>query len=697
MILTEISLTNLRKFSAVTFKLSPDLNLFWGLNESGKSTVHEAICCALFGRGRGQAFESWSGGSCVVELNYTSDGKAFQIERRLTEGVSKLRDISGDAIVEISSSNEDIARILAEHMGISSREVFESTVFVKQMSINPDKGLNVAGEEIQRVLTGTAHISAGEVQKRLEDKKDAIKGRPRPTNPREYDKLSARLSELAENLADARHSRDQIRNLEEELTQLQTRTEQDSARLETLSNLLERHKRWAELTKRVSELDTQHFIVFNTTRKIQHTLQDLRHVQEQLKDYADLVDKDEEIADHLTKIDGRRTELESRLNELGVVAEEAKPLSGGRGLPYIAGMIIFLLAGIAAGLRLGPKGFLLIAPAVILAIIYAYKRGSGGVKESRQIADLIRSAQDELNQLDVEEESILTYINCRTLEQAWIRIKSYHSFFARCQEYELTLDAQLNGRTLQDWEEEESEKARELSGLKSELERDFAGYSPTTAESESWRTEFSTLQNQLPNSNSRMHQVQGALEAERRNAKDLASLEGEIEFLHHRKQELEFLYKAYDEAISVLSSVTQTISEEYLPLLSEKAGSYMGRITSGRYPSINIKQGWEISLDSRDKSEITPTNLSMGTLDQLYLSLRIACGELLSNGRRLPIILDDPFATFDRDRLDNALTLIAALSQESQLLLLTHDPYILDWAQNAPSLTKIPHQIHQLT
>ena len=88
--------------------------------------------------------------------------------------------------------------------------------------------------------------------------------------------------------------------------------------------------------------------------------------------------------------------------------------------------------------------------------------------------------------------------------------------------------------------------------------------------------------------------------------------------------------------------------------------------------------------------------LSIGTLDQLYFALRVACGELLSAGRKLPIILDDPFASSDRRRLDNVLHLLKVLSGENQILLLTHDPYVLDWARGLASSNDASCLVHEL-
>jgi uncharacterized protein YhaN len=65
--------------------------------------------------------------------------------------------------------------------------------------------------------------------------------------------------------------------------------------------------------------------------------------------------------------------------------------------------------------------------------------------------------------------------------------------------------------------------------------------------------------------------------------------------------------------------------------------------------------------------------LSQGTSDQLFLAARLALVRLVTMDRRPPIILDDPFVTFDEERAQRALELLreVALEQGFQVILLT--------------------------
>ena len=697
--LLELTLANFKRFAEGRFDISPGLTLFWGPNESGKSTVHEGICCALFGRERGKAIESWAGGNCLVTLSYRTNGKTYRLERRLTEVVSRLGVLNGDELADAVTDKDQIESLLADHLGITSRHVFENTVSVRQTNLSRPgtADLEAVGGEIQRVLTGKANVSAAEILKKLETRKTAIKGKSRrPANPREYDKITDRLRKLAEELADARASRTLINNLGDEFSDLQLRSERDTERLGTLEGLLARHGRWYELKKRESEKDKRHQNVFSTLKKIKDAFSSLESTHKELEGYADLIGKDDEIADHLSKTSSRRTELESRLSEMDAAGgKPSEKPSRSMVTAILIGASVFALAGLALGYLVNHLLYALLAPALALIIKYiALTAGNGSGK--KHLTDLIDAAHDELRQVEAEEQSILSYINCRDADEAWWRIKSYRNLSPKSRELEATLDALLGGRNMEDWDTEETELSRELTNIRRQLEEEFKGYEPTTQETESWKSEFASLQNTLPNTQARLHEVRGSLEAEKRNARDLAALEGEIEYLHGRKAELEFTFRAYQEAINALSTVTQTVSEEYLPSLSQYATDYMKNITSGRYTAVSVSSDWDATVDCVDRSGVSPAVLSIGALDQLYFSLRIACGEVLSAGRKLPVILDDPFTAFDRNRLDNALDLLAKLAKENQIILLTHDPYVLDWARARASEGKVASLIHEL-
>ena len=62
--------------------------------------------------------------------------------------------------------------------------------------------------------------------------------------------------------------------------------------------------------------------------------------------------------------------------------------------------------------------------------------------------------------------------------------------------------------------------------------------------------------------------------------------------------------------------------------------------------------------------------LSTGTIDQLYLSLRLSMIDDLSN-EKMPIILDEAFAYYDDDRLENIIKFLSDNMKEHQVIIFT--------------------------
>lgn len=83
--------------------------------------------------------------------------------------------------------------------------------------------------------------------------------------------------------------------------------------------------------------------------------------------------------------------------------------------------------------------------------------------------------------------------------------------------------------------------------------------------------------------------------------------------------------------------------------------------------------------------------LSKGTIDELYLSLRISSINELTK-ENMPIILDETFAFFDEDRLKNVLHFLDKYYKDKQIIILT----CTKREKNALESTSISYKMHVL-
>ena len=93
----------------------------------------------------------------------------------------------------------------------------------------------------------------------------------------------------------------------------------------------------------------------------------------------------------------------------------------------------------------------------------------------------------------------------------------------------------------------------------------------------------------------------------------------------------------------------------------------MAYITGGKYREVHIDENMSITdKESDDDSRnIELDNLSGGTLDQLFLSLRISLSNILSGNQNIPVILDDSFVQYDSGRLKKSIEMLFRESERS--------------------------------
>ena len=126
-----------------------------------------------------------------------------------------------------------------------------------------------------------------------------------------------------------------------------------------------------------------------------------------------------------------------------------------------------------------------------------------------------------------------------------------------------------------------------------------------------------------------------------------------------------------------------------------KSGEYFSRLTRGSF--INLK----VDFDEKDNpvllglrpggEEVKVEGMSDGSLDQLYLALRLASIERhLEQNEPLPIILDDLLINFDDQRSADALTVLGEFAAKTQVIFFTHHLKIAEQAETAvPAARKI--------
>ncbi len=134
--------------------------------------------------------------------------------------------------------------------------------------------------------------------------------------------------------------------------------------------------------------------------------------------------------------------------------------------------------------------------------------------------------------------------------------------------------------------------------------------------------------------------------------------------LPDRKEvELKENIAALELAAAELERLSREYYEEVEDELNAEISRYVSLLTNGAYDSVRLGEKGEIRITTEGR-DVTPQSLSSGTLEQIYLALRLAVGAIVTKEEAMPIFLDDAFAMYDDERLVQTLRVLAKLDRQ---------------------------------
>src|SRR5699024_7325522 len=103
----------------------------------------------------------------------------------------------------------------------------------------------------------------------------------------------------------------------------------------------------------------------------------------------------------------------------------------------------------------------------------------------------------------------------------------------------------------------------------------------------------------------------------------------------------------------------ENISKKALFKVMDLTGEYFAHMTSNRYNKvIPPEENGLFEVEDIDNIRYTVEELSQGTIDQLYISLRFAIAKAMRDQFDLPLLIDDAFVHFDQKRTTQSLYLL---------------------------------------
>ena len=695
-------MVNFKRFADYELGLDPGFTLVVGPNESGKSTIVEAIAVALFADPASKSrllreLERWgSQGAMRLELEFEHAGRRYQLVKDFGAGRVELRDSADQTVV---GDRREVDRRIREMIGFGSRDAFESVAAVRQGELTALVEHGRRGKLVpmieRKMTSSSAVIDAASVLGRLDEEiremrrgLDHAHKRPGPLkrNADERARLSRRIEEVRAAWASVVRAMNELAAERDQLEVAQSAYE----RLDRAVRNEERRRETAEKLEHVRA----------ALREREQRIARIRRLRKDIEDAwarigeTSYVQQKREIAQAKSDL----AAAERRMQELvaaapGWAVEGAdKRAAVATGAVWLVALFLLLSPAILA---LGRSRMPLVAAGAVAAVVAAllsrralrvgaFARDLRVVRLERQkLATVLAAALSKLGfpsyvefehaieaydraQRDVEKKRAVLAEICGTDEpEAYQRELETEATGLSRQERELqeTLeavggaDAGMTSGELAKLRAERELKAEELDRLKNSIARH---------EGEIGRAE---AEESMPDLMARLE----ALEAERE------SLERRLRVLMLARDGLETaLAETKEEAASALEPIVEQV---------------LSRVTVERYADVDVGRDLGVWVANPDGSVgrpvLAPDDLSVGTVDQLYLAIRFALLEFLSPADGAPLILDDALVNADPRRRAAALSLLREIAAERQVLMFSCEVHGADLADAVITLPAV--------
>jgi uncharacterized protein YhaN len=124
--------------------------------------------------------------------------------------------------------------------------------------------------------------------------------------------------------------------------------------------------------------------------------------------------------------------------------------------------------------------------------------------------------------------------------------------------------------------------------------------------------------------------------------------------------------RIYDMTLELLRDSYEEMKANITPEYNKKVSKMIEIFSNGKYKNVSITEGINVELENGQRVEAS--KLSVGTIEQIYLALRLSIINELSK-ESFPIILDEPFAYSDNERLSDMMQFLDRI--DNQVIVLT--------------------------
>ena len=710
-----VKVTSFGKFAnTIVGPFQPGLNVVFGSNESGKTTLNELIKGVLFGwpsARKGVNSYRPEGSERVGSLFFKDKASHEVSELKRIKNTDELEDtfhvrddidsetfstmfaLTSDELMQLDKHNEITARLLTAGSGTSA---------------SPAKALEIVNQRIKEKMSrasGNDHSIANLLSRQAQLREKTQEGLQEADRFRAQEKRLEALSSRKDALLEAQNTLNtEIETLKAQLSHVQSI---DQAIEDTKAKLDDAIK-----SKNVLLGDSPQ----KTDEEICYLSELTLPEEYRLRDYLD--DKEERRVKHQhQRENAERDVLKSQteyelINESRDVSEERRRAKMQRRVKLAVSIIISVLMAIsgiclafygAQNLRLSylMVGIGMLMGAIMIAAVGIIMNLRPSKLEERLDERLNKAEwimkQDKKNLAKVKQEelhhqeSLKAYLDNHHMKGAQGSIRRARYMLDMAREYRS--QKELKEQNKQALNLQESSLRAALKSL--EDERASAFY-------EVGLLDHARLEDIELRIQQKEDERNATIKLSNETHRQYGEIYQELQQAQHRqdfdqyKLDLEIVdsclleeYRDLARLLLAKRSLETAISEwerKSQPEVYLRASYLLNRMTQGAWQQVRMNSEGDIEVIDALRTARSPYLLSLGTRQQLYLSLRIALLMMSDNvGRSLPVLCDDILVNFDEKRRIGAAQALLDLAQYRQVVVFTCHPEIVSLMQGVDS------------
>ncbi len=684
------------KLENQTLTLESGLNVIHAPNEWGKSTWCAFLVNMLYGLDTGarskkafladkERYAPWSGSPMSGRIDLCWQDRNITIER-WTKGRTPMGEFrayeteSGMAVPELTATT--CGEVL---LGVE-RSVFLRSGFLRLTDLPVTEDDSLRRRLNSLVTTGDESDAADELAQKLKELKNKCRFNRTGLIPAAEAEEKALESKL------------------QQLQQLQESTQQVLAQQQELTlriSLLENHQK--ALDYAAAEEQNRHILQAQISREEAKS-----RLQRQQQECADLPEETQAkaVTERLHQLHQQSMELDlekqmlptapqqptapkcfegmtgaEAIAQVQLDAEAVKRGQNKGGLLKITAYLLLALGLVATVVLLFVKPVLCIASCICVAF--------GGVLLSRTGKKQKNALVERYGKLPAEQWLPMAEQYAAEQEQYLRALYQYEEKLQSLQDRRQQLAAQILeltqgtpiGQCIGRWEEIRrqwqslSDAKKGYEGAEAYAETVAAMARPVQKPEQPDELTFSSAETNrmLQQSREEQHRLQQNLGIYRGKMELLGqedALQNQLKQVQQRLDRLNQTYGALELAQSTLAAATTELQRRFAPQIAQQAQEIFGKLTHGRYDRLTMAQDLSLSAGAEQESVLrTAQWRSEGTIDQMYLALRLAVAKALIP--QSPMILDDALVRFDDVRHAAAMELLKQEALQRQIILFT--------------------------